>query len=501
MKKHLIIIFIVFLSSQVYSQARYENLKPCKIEGVADSVLCGTYSVFENHRTKQGMQINLSIILIPALNKGSVKSPVFFFDGGPGIAAAKNASFFALKDNPYRQNHDVVLVDIRGTGGSNPLHCRSLQEKKDLQEQFAEVYPVKAVKDCYAELSQKADLKQYTTTNVVRDIDEVRKWLGYQKIHLFGLSYGTRVAQEYLRRFPASAESAVFHSPTSTNSKMPLFHAGFAQDTLDKLFDDCLNDSSCKTSFPLIKKEFNELMQTGKNKPFGIIYTMSDGSKKNLSITWNAFQTKLRSLMYQPRTLRKIPSIVHQAYQGNWKPFVSLYSEKGGYNDFSAEGFYLSVTCAEDVPFITSGEAKRLTKNTFMGMYRIDQQKIACDNWVRGDIPNDFLQPVRSDIPVLILAGEYDPVTPVSMAEEIARHLPNSQLIVIPQASHIFDGLSNEECFDQMVLDFIEHSGKSKINTDCVKLMQPPPYETGSIVRLRSNNSTFPDPVLTRPIS
>jgi pimeloyl-ACP methyl ester carboxylesterase len=137
---------------------------------------------------------------------------------------------------------------------------------------------------------------------------------------------------------------------------------------------------------------------------------------------------------------------------------------------------YLSITCSEDVPFITNREAKRLTKNTFMGTYRIEQQQTACANWTRGNIPNDFLQPVRSDIPVLILSGEYDPVTPVSMAKEIAGYLPNSQLVVIPQMSHIFDGLSNEECFDRIALDFIEQSGKSKLNTDCVKSMQPPPY-------------------------
>jgi pimeloyl-ACP methyl ester carboxylesterase len=285
------------------------------------------------------------------------------------------------------------------------------------------------------------------------------------------------VAQEYMRRFPLSVESTVLHSPTSTNSRIPLHHARFAQDTLDKLFNDCLNDSSCKTSFPLLKKEFNELMQKGKKKPFNVVHTMSDGSKKQLSISWNAFQTKIRSMMYQPRTLRKIPSIIHQTYQGNWKPFVSLYSEKGGFDDFLAEGLYLSITCSEDVPFITSGDAKRLTKDTFMSMYRIEQQQTACANWTRGNISNDFLQPVRSDIPVLILAGEYDPVTPVSMAKEIARFLPNSQLVVIPQMSHMFDGLSNEECFDRIAIDFIEQSGKSKLNTDCVKSMQPPPYE------------------------
>jgi pimeloyl-ACP methyl ester carboxylesterase len=483
MKKHLIIIFIVLLSLQVYSQPRYENLLPCKVDTVADSVLCGTYAVFENHQTKQGRRINLNVIVIPALNKDSAKPPVFFFDGGPGVAATKGASFFAQRNNPYRQNHDLVLIDVRGTGKSHPLHCQTLQDKKDLQEQFDVMYPAKSVKACFDLLSQKADLTQYTTTNIVRDVEAVRQWLGYQKIHLYGLSYGTRVAQEYMRRFSSSVESAVLHSPTSTGSRMPLFHAQFAQATLNKLFDGCSNDSLCKTYFPSLKKEFNSLMQKGKKKPFNVAYTLTDGRQVNLSVSWDAFQTKIRSLMYEPQTLRKIPSIIHQVYRGNWKPFVSLYSEKGRYNDFIAEGLYLSVSCSEDVPFITNKEARRLTKNTFMGMYRIKQQQTACANWSKGKIPDDFLQPVNSDIPVLILVGEYDPVTPVSMAKEIASYLPNSQLVVIPQMSHGFEGLSNEECFDQIALDFIEHSGKSKIKIDCVESMQPPSFEMKNTFR------------------
>lgn len=483
MKKYLIIIFIVLLSSQVYSQSHYNNLRNCKVEGADDSVLCGTYTVFENHHTKQGRQIDLNIIVIPALNKESAKSPVFFFEGGPGVAVTKGASFFAQRNNPYRQNHDLVLIDIRGTGNSNPLNCQALQDKKDLREQFDVMYPAKSVKACYQSLSQKADLTQYTTTNIVRDIEAVRQWLGYGKIQLNGLSYGTRVAQEYMRRFPSSVESAVLISPTSTGSRMPLYHALFAQTALNKLFDDCSNDSLCKTYFSALKEEFNSLKQAGKKKPFNITYTLSDGRKTNLSVSWDAFQTKIRSLMYEPRTLRKIPFIIHEAHRGRWKPFISLYPEKGGYNDFIAEGLYLSVTCAEDIPFITKREAKRLTKDTFMGMYRIKQQQNACANWIRGKIPNDFLQYVSSNIPVLIIVGGYDPVTPVSMAKEIARYLPNSQLVVIPQMSHLFEGLTNEECFDRMVVDFIEQSGKSKINTDCVESMQPPSFETKNTFR------------------
>ena len=447
-------------------QPQYSNLQRCKVEDTDDSVLCGTYAVFENHKTKQGRKIDLNIIVIPALNRTSNQPPIFYFDGGPGIGTTKNASWFAEKSNLYRQNHDAVLIDNRGTGGSNPLHCYSLQYQPGLAEQFDEhnprneMYPVQEVKTCYDSLSKKADLTQYTTTNIVHDIEEVRLWLGYKKIHLYGLSYGTRVAQEYMRRFPSSIETAVLWSATSTGSKMPLYHARFAQATLEKLFNDCAGDSLCKTNYPHLRKEFSALMAQGKKQNFSTVYTFSDGATKQLSIPWNIFQTKIRTLMYEPTGLRKIPFLIHEAYEGNWKPFLSLYPEKGKYSDFLADGLYLGITCSEDVPFIKRKEARSLTRKTFMGKYRIEQQQTACSNWIRGNIPGDFLQPVRSDIRVLILSGEWDPVTPVSMAKEISRFLPNSQLVILPQMSHGFDGLSNKECFDEMAIEFIKTSGK-----------------------------------------
>ena len=482
MKIISLILFIGFFT-KANAQPNYKYLKPCQVEGTKDSALCGVLQVFENRQTKQGRKIGLNIIVIPAIDQTAVQSPIFYFDGGPGIATTKNASFFVMKNNPYRQHHDIILVDARGTGGSNPLNCYTLQYQKGIAEQFdkknpdTEMYPANEVKACYDSLSQVADLTQYTTTNIAKDIEEVRQWLGYKKIHLYGLSYGTRLAQEYMRRFPSSVATVILWSPTATGSKMPLYHAKFAQATVEKLFNDCANDASCKTNYPQLKKEFNALLEKGKEQTFKTTYTFTDSTTKSLSIPWHIFETKLRSLMYNPLGLRQIPFIIHQSYSGNWKPFLALYQEKGSYSDFLSEGLYLCITCSEDVPFIKKSEIETLTKNTFMGNYRILQQQIACANWARGNIPADFLQFIHSNIPVLIFSGEYDPVTAVSMAKEIAQYLSNSQLIIIPEMSHMFEGLSNEECFDNMAAEFINNSGKVKVKSDCIATMKPPAYK------------------------
>jgi hypothetical protein len=213
---------------------------------------------------------------------------------------------------------------------------------------------------------------------------------------------------------------------------MPLYHARFAQISLDKVFDDCTHDSACQYALPNIKNEFDALLKKGKQAPFSFEYIDTSNKKELLSISWNAFETKLRTMLYTPAGMRQIPHVVHQAYLGNFNPFVEQFPKGVDTNNLIAEGLYLCITCSEDVPFIQPGEIDSVTKGTFMGTYRIDQQTRACAQWARGKIPKDFFEPVVSKIPTLILSGGFDPVTPTSMAKEIASHLPNSTLVIIP---------------------------------------------------------------------
>ncbi len=479
MKKINSLILFLLLSSLSFSQNQlsgvYQKLHYCKLEGIKDSVFCGKYPVFENRKTAKGRIINLNIVIIPALHHSSVSCPIFYFEGGPGIAATNNASFFADSTIPYRNYHDIVLVDIRGTGKSNGLDCPSLQIKQGIKDQFEEMYPKDAVKECYDYLSKKADLKQYTTTNIVKDIEDVRKWLGYKKINIYGLSYGTRVALVYMKMFPSSVESSILWSPVPTYAKMPLYHAKFAQTSLKKIFKDCGLDSGCNIAFPNLSREFDLLMESKNEKPF--LYTDGTGHSGQISFSWNAFQTKLRTLMYAPFGIQQIPYIIHQAYLDNLSPFISLYPKNADTSTFIAEGLYLCITCTEDVPFINSKDINSQTKGTFMKSYRIDQQINACSQWTRGYVPPDYFIPVKSGIPTLILSGGFDPITPFSQAKEIASHLSNSTLIVIPRMSHTFDGLSNPECFDNICLSFIDNPLHAKLNLDCIKEMKPGHYK------------------------
>jgi len=455
----------------------YRNLHLYFTPGSSDSLLSGSFPVFENREAKTGRIINLHIVVLPALHPDSAGTPIFYFEGGPGVAATKDAGIFTDPSIPYHMYHDIVLIDIRGTGNSNPLNCAILQTKQGLKDQFTDMYPVRSVKACYDSLSKFADLTQYTTTHVVEDIEDIRKWLGYGKINICGLSYGTRVALVYMKKFPTAIESCILWSPLPTYARMPLYHARFAQNSLDKVFDDCAHDSACHYSFPNIKDEFDRLLKKGKRSPFVFENTDAGGKKESLSIPWHAFETKLRTLLYTPAGIRQIPYIIHQAYLANLLPFVEQFPKGVDTNNLIAEGLYLCITCSEDVPFIQPGEVDSLINGTFVGSYRIDQQTAACGQWARGKIPEDFFAPVVSNIPTLILSGEFDPITPTSMAKEIASHLPSATLVILPQMSHMFDGLSHTECFDDICLSFINNPHQP-LDLNCIKSMQPDTYKT-----------------------
>ncbi len=476
--KYILSSLFIIITANCFSQQRtLSSLLSYKLlSGMPDSVYEGYHEVFENRSTNSGKKISLYIIVIPSINK-TTRPPIFMIEGGPGLSVTSGAAFYADKKNTYRQNNDVVLVDARGTGKSNPLHCPSLQQKENLQQQLDEMYPTEKVKACYELLSKENDLKQYNTNNVVQDLEEIRKWLGYKKIHVYGLSYGTRVALQYMRIYPLSLASSVLWSPVPTYARMPLYHAKFAQKALEKIWDDCSSDSSCSKNYPGISSEFMSLIEQLKLKPAEYVFKDRAGTAEHITISWNAFQTKLRALMYTPAGIRTIPYIVHEAWRNNLQPFIDLFPKGKSFDDFIAEGFYLCVTCTEDVPFIKPSEISWEIQKTFMGNYRVEQQMQACANWNKGTIPPGFLQPVKSNAPTLIISGSFDPVTPTSWAKEIAKTLPNSTLVIIPYMSHLFDGLSNEECFDNMVVDFITNGNKQKLKTGCVNEMKPPGYK------------------------
>ena len=202
-----------------------EKLKPCTGYDTPVDAYCGSLKVYENRATKQGRQIDLNIVVLPALRSDAAPDPLFFLAGGPGQGAAKLAKVVREIFRRVQSDRDIVLVDQRGTGKSNPLDCNSdddsLQAIMETNEQVLD-----RLKACQAKYD--ADLTLYTTPIAMDDLDDVRAFLGYDKINVYGGSYGTRAALVYMRQHGDRVRSAILDGVAPTNMRLPLY---FPRDT------------------------------------------------------------------------------------------------------------------------------------------------------------------------------------------------------------------------------------------------------------------------------
>ena len=449
------------------------KLNQCRLEGIDEALFCGKLSVFENRETRTGRKIDLNVVVLPAFDQQTKAEPWFDLAGGPGAASTDAARFYATFGKEYRRRRDVVLVDQRGTGKSNPL---SVPQKKTPQYYLSEMYPVEYVQNLRQTLERRADLTQYTTSIAMDDLDDVRAWLGYERINLFGTSYGTRAALVYLRQHPERVRTVTLLGVAPTYLRMPMYHAQAAARAIDLLLQQCEQEAACHQAFPQIRDDWRNVLAQLEHAPAQAQYPPTDKSAK-VEIQRGVFAEKIRTWMYGRDQASRIPLVLHQAAHGDWAPFLRE-AIAPSIPDFLADGVYLSVTCAEDIPFIDQEEAARLNEANPFGNYRVFQQTRACGMWPRAKIPDNFREPVSSNVPVLIFSGNMDPVTPPQRGEEVASNLPNSRHVIIPQAGHGVDGLTDPGCVDRLIMEFMEKGDAKNLDVSCVDRMAPPPFAT-----------------------
>ncbi|HEX8282826.1 MAG TPA: alpha/beta fold hydrolase [Pyrinomonadaceae bacterium] len=436
---------------------------------------CGRYEVFENRDSKRGRKIALNIVVVPALAERASPDPVFFFAGGPGQGATSIAGFLA--GGPMaaiRRERDLVFFDQRGTGESNPLTCNLFADDNDLRAYFEDIFPVQQVRACRERLEKVADLKQYTTSVAVEDLDEVRRALGYEKINLYGGSYGTTVALAYLRRHGAHVRSAVLAGVAPTGLRLPLHFAKGAQHAIDQLMDDCVADDACRAAFPNLREEFRAVLDRLEKTPASVEF-LNPFTKKQQRVTLarGPFAERLRMLLYGRGSASVVPLLIHRAYQGDFKPYVlAALPQARAIQQSVSLGMYFSVTCSEGIPFITETDVKTEARGTFLGEYRVRAHAAACREWPRAAVPGGFTGAVESDAPVLLLSGLADPASPPWFAAEAVRHLPNGLQATIPHEGHGYFS----DCISGITAEFISKGSARGLNTSCLLGTKRPPF-------------------------
>lgn len=478
--------------SQVERVSRL-TLTPCEIRGVEGKARCGSYEVFENRSTQKGRKIRLKIVVLPATgakrmpasgaesaSAASVErapDPFVYIPGGPGSSATEDARGIAQGFAKIRERRDLLFVDQRGTGGSHPLNC-DFFSPADPQSYLGYFFPLDDVKKCREQLERDADLTLYTTPIAMDDLDEVRAALGYDQLNLFGGSYGTRAALVYLRRHPKSVRTVTLQGVAPTNEHMPLAFAQSNERALLGIIGECAADEACNKAFPNLRTEAKAVLERLLQGPVEVEVRSQEagagGSRQvgraKVKLSRDLAAEAIRYMLYSPPGASRVPMVLHSAAQGNFAPLAeaALYFRRQIVATGS-NGLYLSITCAEDLPWIKAGEGERLAANTFLGDYRLRQQREACALWPRATIPTNYSLPTKGTAPVLIFTGEWDPVTPPSNGDAVAQHLPNSLHVIVPDGAHGFGGLEGLSCIERLNTDFVERGTVKGLDTSCVK--------------------------------
>jgi pimeloyl-ACP methyl ester carboxylesterase len=451
------------------------ELQPCKLTGLDGEARCGTYEVFEDRAAKSGRTIKLKIVVLKALNGNAAPDAIFPLDGGPGAPAT---SMVDLAHEgilaPVRQDHDLVFVDQRGTGNSNPLICDVADNPKDLASFFGDLLPRDKVRACREKLQGIADLRLYTTPIAMDDLDDVRAALGYDKIDLLGASYGTLAAQVYIRQHAEHARSAFLVGVATPNIKQPLLFPRSAQHAMDMLFKDCSADDVCQRVFPDLQKEFAAVVQRFDKGPLPMnLIDPVTRQRVQVNVFRSSFVERIRLAMYSTETQSFVPLIIHRAYLSDYVPFeeAAFLLNPG---TAVSRGVYFTVTCSEGVRFIRDEDVVSETRGTYVGAERVTRHMQACQDWPEGDIASSYIDPVKSDVPVLMISGEVDGSSPVWFGESAVKFLSNGRQLKIRYMGHQIEG----PCLRDLFKSFIASGSSKAVDAGCTEKIKRPPFAT-----------------------
>ncbi len=449
-------------------------LEPCQLAAPVSparlAAQCGKLTVYENRAAQSGRQIDLHIAVLPAISRTPAADPFVFITGGPGEAATQDFVLLARAFERMHEKRDIVLVDQRGTGQSHPLDCPSSETDSatDDADIEAEVYR------CIQQLD--ADPRFYTTLDAVADLDQVRAALGYDRLNLYGVSYGTRVAQMYLAQYPDHVRTVILDGVVSPARPLGLTMASDAQRALDLIFARCAADPSCHGAFPDLAGDLAALIERVDKAPVSVtIPHPTSGEPTRVEVNRSTLATAIRLFSYSPETAALLPLLVHSARAtGDFSHLAAQAQIVTRRVEGSLRiGLHNSVVCSEDVPFYSNAAGlAEGEKRTYMGE-RYKELERLCKYWPSRQVPTESLAPVRSSVPALLLSGEADPVTPPLNAEQVAATLPSSLLLVAPGQGH---GIVTLGCTNRVAADFVEKGNLKDLDVACVQDIRPMPF-------------------------
>ena len=426
---------------------------------------CTRMDVLENRALPAGRKISLAIAWLPAKGGDAEPDPVTMIAGGPGQSALESFPGIATAFEEVRKKRNIILVDQRGTGGSNKLVCKDAKgDKATVEGDSGIAAATAAAARCAQQLASTADLRFYNTSDAIQDLDEVRVAVGAAQLNLMGISYGTRVAQQYARRYPAHTRTVTIDGIVPDTLVLGNELARNLESSLDRQFGRCANDKDCSARLGNPRLRLNALMDQLKTNPPLVRYRDAiTGDSREERLTPGHIAALARMFAYAPQVAGLLPLELNEAAAGRYEPLMALAKMlETSIGDSITYGMQLSVICTEDAEELKADPADA---NSLLGVDMLATLQAQCAVWPHAPRPAGFRQPLSGPVPVLILSGEFDPVTPPRYGEEVLNTLPNGRHLVVRGQGH---NVLPVGCVPKLFASFIETADAKKLDVGCL---------------------------------
>lgn len=433
-------------------------------------VECGFVVVPADHNRPEGPTLRLAVVIVRDQSEAHQPDPVILLAGGPGEKVVANGLILAQIFVPTIPSRDFVFFDQRGAGLSEPaLECPEWEHS--LLDTLDEIDPETSMRTNFEALlacrdrllAEGRDLSLYNNLQNAADVESIRQALGYSRVNLYGGSYGSLLAQVTAREHPAAIRSIVLWSVWPVEKSLLVDATTATADAVLQLLETCESDDACRQSYPELREVLFAVIDRLNAEPATITVTNPlDGVSYAASLSGDAVFSNLVGLLYQTQLIPALPQAIYDIYEGDYELMAKLISQNLVMYRAMSRGMTYSFVCTDDLIGRTPEDIIRL-KATLppqlagrLGPDLIRKYGIfgVCEHWPVQQASADVKRPLVSEIPVLLLEGDLDPVTPSAYARQVASHLPNSYFYEFPGIGHNI--LVSSECAREMAGAFLE---------------------------------------------
>lgn len=451
--------------------------------GMVARIECGWVVVPEDYAQPEGKAIRLAVAILKTANRNPQPDPIVYLSGGPGGGVVEFAPLQSTVKVDLLFNRDLILFDQRGSGLSQPaLDCPELEDAMLQQAELTAVEKIKPVLDCHARLEREGvNLAAYNTINNAADVESLRTALGYEKINLMGGSYGTRLALTAMRNHPDGIRSVILDSTLPAQQNTFVSIGSNFDHALQTLEDGCKADLLCRTFYPDIRGTYYQLFDKLNESPIDFeVKNPLTQEYQTAHVDGYGLADMVFMALYNRESIQQVPTVLYSALNGDFTILKDAAQPPIQTSSMLSFGMFFSVMCADSTADINQEQVIAAAaqypdaiamRQSVLGEFGF----AACALW---NVPpvTDNSAPVVSDIPTLVLAGQYDPITPPAWGQQVAENLSSSFFIEFPGVGH---SVTNNPCPLGFAAAFIDDPTQAP-GLDCVDNMRSLQFVIGS---------------------